>query len=71
MFEKRGKLSSVKEKVIRIVSVGKEDSNVFSANPVSRVSTQEAANSLTNYSLEADFKKAQVQMYQRMFDILR
>lgn len=71
MFEKRGKLSSFKEKVVRIVSVRKEDSNAFSTTPLSTVTTHEAINPLTDYHLEADLKKAQVQMHQRMFDILR
>lgn len=69
MFEKKGRFRSVKEKLFRLIrSLGKESSNVSLPTPVFTVAPYETVNSRTNNSLEAELKKAEALMYQRMFD---
>ena len=72
MFEIKGKFGSAREKVFKVFrsvsGLGKEDSNVSLPTPVFTVAPSKPANSLTNYSLEAELKKAEALMYLRTFD---
>ena len=75
MFEIRGKFGSAREKVFKVFKVfrsvnglGREDSNVSLPTPALTVAPSKPANSFTNYSLEAELKKAEALMYLRMFD---
>jgi len=65
----KGRLGSVKEKMFRLVSFERENPSVSSPSPVAVVvSPHEAANSLRNYSLDAELRKAYGLMHHRMFE---
>jgi len=71
MLEIKGKFGSAREvfKVIRAVSeLEIEDSNVSLPTPAFKVVPSKPSNSLTNYSLEAELKKAEALTYLCMFD---
>jgi hypothetical protein len=59
----KGKLVSVRQKAfkaLRLISgVEKEDANISSPTPTFAATAYEPVNALTNYSLEAELKKAQ------------
>lgn len=60
----KGKLFNV----LRLINGLGKDSDVSSPTPVCTVALSKPVNSLTNYSLEAELKKAQALMYWHMWD---
>jgi len=68
MFETRERFRSAKERLFRLIKgLEKESSKSFST-PVFTVALYETVSSSKNNSLEAELKKAEALMYQRMFD---
>ncbi len=72
MFERKGKSVSFKRRLLRmfrlINGLGKGNHNVSLGGPAFAVVPYEPSNLPTNYSLEAELKKAEALMYLRMFD---
>lgn len=65
-------LVSAKQKVFKVFrlipGIGKEGSNISSPTLIFSVVSYEPVNSHTNYSLQAELKKAKALMYCRMWD---
>lgn len=72
MLEIKGKFGSARERVFRVFravsDLGKEDSSISLPALALTVAPSKPANSLTNYSLESELKKAEVLTYLRTFD---
>jgi len=72
MFERKEKSVSFKRRLLRVFKLinglGKGNHNVSLGAPAFAVVPYKPANSPTNYSLEAELKKAEALMYLRMFD---
>ena len=72
MLEIKGKFGSARERVFRVFrsvsDLGKEDSSISLPALALTVAPSKPANSLTNYSLEAELKKAEALTYLRTFD---
>lgn len=71
MFETKGRLGSMKEKVfkrLRLTSYLGENSPVSKPTSAFTVAPLKPVNSLTDYVAEAELKKAEAIMYWRMLD---
>ena len=65
-----GRVGSAKEKMLRLISFERENPSGSSPSPVV-ISPHETANSLRNFSLHAESKKAHGLMHHRMFERAR
>ncbi|MFQ5759127.1 MAG: hypothetical protein ACE5IF_05570 [Candidatus Bathyarchaeia archaeon] len=74
-FGMKRRLVSARQKVSKVLrligSLRREDSNVSSPTPVLAAAPYETVNPLTNYSREAELKKARALAYWRMWDRLK
>jgi hypothetical protein len=68
MFETKERVRSAKEKLFRLIKGLEKESSCSLPTPVFTVATYETVNSRINNSLEAELKKAEALMYQRMFN---
>jgi len=72
MLEIKGKFGSAREKVFKVFrsvsDLEREDSNVSLPIPTLAVAPSKPANSLSDYYLEAELKKAEALTYLRTFD---
>ncbi len=70
-YEIKGKIGSPKQKVSKVFrsisGLGKEDPNACSPCPSFTPTSYEPTNSLKNYSLEMESKKAEALMFARRF----